>query len=248
MAMAKPHRESSMHLLDEYDRIAKLIEAGNITFVRYNDGETLLVSGQAISTDTQAYLVDKWSFNGGTAKIRDDMIQMLNHPEWYYGIPCQCCNNPLKLKILSFMQHLPPDHITFGNLFVNAAYPKFAEWVQNFKRPVVLIANHRGDHRNYPFPVAQFVGLPDDCVNEWENSREVWIEYAQLLAQSYNDTLFLFSGGPLKVMIHFMYNANPNNTYLDVGSAIGQWVHGHVTRPYQTIASHSEYFGRNCVF
>ena len=52
------------------------------------------------------------------------------------------------------------------------------------------------------------------------------------LAQ-HNDTLFFISAGPLsEVLIDELYSENPNNRYIDVGSAIDEYVHGKVTRPY----------------
>ena len=240
-----------MRLLDEISGLLARIDSGeNFTFVRYGDGEVMLMSGTQVGPGTQAGTVDKWTSPGHQTLLGRDMRVMLSHPEWIYGIPCSCCNDPLKHRIMCMIPDIPATQVTFANMFVNAAYPVFEQWVSTIKRSVVLITNEDGKGRPYPFEHKAHMLLPDDCVNVWEDDvhRTSLITEAQQLAQANDNTLFLFSGGPLKVLIHYMYEANPNNAYIDVGSAIDKWAHGGFTRPYHNRNNNSPYTNRNCVF
>jgi Asp-tRNA(Asn)/Glu-tRNA(Gln) amidotransferase A subunit family amidase len=50
---------------------------------------------------------------------------------------------------------------------------------------------------------------------------------------SMTNQLFFISCGPIsEIIIDVLYKANPNNTYIDVGSSIDEFVHGYKTRPY----------------
>ena len=238
-----------MLLLEESSKLLARIDSGeNLTFVRYGDGEVLLACGQPVGKHTQAALVDRWHSDGGMTSLGYAMRLMLTHPEWVYGIPCQCCNDGLKKSLLSMMENIPSVNITFANMFVNAAFPNFERWVKSITRSVVLVTNVAGKNRNFPFKVDAHLLLPDDCVSQWEYQAQHMINVAEHLARSFTNTLFLFSGGPLKVLLHYMYEANPRNVYLDVGSAIDQWVHGRQTRPYHNRAGGSPYTNRNCLF
>ena len=61
------------------------------------------------------------------------------------------------------------------------------------------------------------------------------------------DTLFFISAGPLsELSISLMYQANPNNSYIDVGSSLDYWTHQRYTRLYQNPTS--EFSTRRCSF
>lgn len=232
-------------LLDqEFNRLqTKLLE--NQVFIRYGDGEVMLSHGIPVGHGTQAYQVDRWSSPAGETDLGLELKSLLNNPDWYYGIPCQCCNLNCKNLILNLLNRVPSDKITFANLFINANYDQFKVWIKNIDKPVVVLANENGTH-NYPFKVKEILELPDNCVNYWQNNSKDLIYAAATLAKKYSDTIFLFSGGPLKVLLKYMWEANPNNSYLDVGSAIDIWTYGRMTRPYQLGVG--EYGTRNCLF
>jgi hypothetical protein len=45
--------------------------------------------------------------------------------------------------------------------------------------------------------------------------------------------LFFISCGPVsEIIIHKLYQNNPNNTYVDMGSSLDELIHGYKTRPY----------------
>ena len=90
----------------EFDRVIKLIDSKEpLVLVRYGDGETILMDGGEISKGTQAFTVDKWSSPVGETKLGLKLKESLTHTEkeWIYGIPCQCCNDMCKLRLLNYL-------------------------------------------------------------------------------------------------------------------------------------------------
>ena len=62
-----------------------------------------------------------------------------------------------------------------------------------------------------------------------------WLSVRSLLLETKDkqNELFFISCGPIsEIIIHKLYESNPNNTYVDVGSSIDEFVHGYKTRPY----------------
>lgn len=233
-------------LLDqEFNRLqTKLLE--NQVFIRYGDGEVMLSHGIPVGPGTQAFQVDRWCSPAGVTNLGTELKDLLNNPEWYYGIPCQCCNVNCKNLILNLLKDVPSDKITFANLFINGNYPEFKNWITKISKPVVVLANKHGTYK-YPFKVEEVLRLPDDCVNYWQNNKAELVELSTILAKKYSNAVFLFSGGPLKVLLKYMWEANHNNSYLDIGSALDPWTYGgFLTRPYQ--AGQGEYASRNCLF
>ena len=49
-----------------------------------------------------------------------------------------------------------------------------------------------------------------------------------------------------EVIIDYLWSINPSNQYIDVGSAIDEYIHGRKTRPY--MYEQSEFYSRECVF
>lgn len=233
-----------MKLDAEFNRLYPILE-NNCVFIRYGDGEVMLSSGVPVTQGTQAYITDRWYSKDATTKIGNELGSLLNNPKWYYGIPCQCCNIECKNLILSRLSSSSSDKISFANLFINGNYTKFKDWVTNINKRIIVIANERGVYK-YPFKVEEILRLPDNCVYYWENNSQELIVQAEALAKKYSNTIFLFSGGPLKVLIKYMWEANPHNSYLDVGSAIDPWTYDKLTRPYQT--GSGDYASRNCEF
>ncbi len=57
---------------------------------------------------------------------------------------------------------------------------------------------------------------------------------ARYFAKSLNNTIFFIAAGPLsEVLINVMWNVNSNNTYVDVGSSLDEYLYMTKTRPYQ---------------
>jgi hypothetical protein len=101
------------------------------------------------------------------------------------------------------------------------------------KRDVILICNKNAKKENFPFNVIDITPFPDDCINFWEDNDESFIEEINKKYSLMNNQLFFISCGPVsEIIIDALYKINPNNTYIDVGSSIDEFVHGYKTRPY----------------
>ena len=82
-------------------------------FARYGDGERAIICGNTISTNTQAYQVDKWTSSGLTLFGKDLYKTLSNRDENYiYSIPCTCCDANAEL----WYKNIIKNNITFANL------------------------------------------------------------------------------------------------------------------------------------
>lgn len=233
--------------ISEFHRIISLIESNDsFVFVRYGDGEVILMNGGVIDESTQAFMVDKWKSNGMT-KLGNDLKLSLQNKSWYYGIPCECCNLSCKNYLLNLL-NLPNEHITYANLWVNSNYNLFLKWVSKLD-DVVLMVNHNASEnlKNFPFIINEFYPIQDDCVSFYENNYESFINDIKKISSKHTAKTFLISAGPLsEVIIHHMYNENKNNKYIDVGSSLDEYTHNKITRPYMI---HGNMYNlKKCVF
>lgn len=226
----------------DFEYFWDLIESGdNFTFARYADGEVMLMNGQAVTSGTQAFNVDKWSAPNQSTRVGRELLDTLNHTEsnYYYAISSRTDNindyNFLKSRIAQ-----SEDKLTFVNLWINANYDKTMAKYNDLKRPVNLICNHKAKVENFPFEVSAILPFPDDCINFWEHDKDFLPRLLNFIDGKENELFFISCGPVSEIIIHELYVKNPNNTYVDVGSSIDEFVHQRKTRPYmnqQTIYS-----------
>lgn len=218
---------------DFYSFWDKIDNQINFSFVRYADGEIMLMSGLPIEKNTQAYQNDRWSSNGGQTNLGNDLIEciQIEEPNFYFAISSKTDNVNDYNFLYNRIQN--KSNVTFANLWINANYKETISKVKNIKRDVVLICNENCDLKNIPFKVAEFIPFPNDCVNFWETERERFLEKIRDLSIKYNNTLFIVCCGPTSaVIIKNMFTHNKNNTYVDFGSALDIFIHNKITRPY----------------
>jgi len=236
-----------MNFEDSFTYFANLIESPtNFALARYGDGEIALMENLGVSKQTQAFNQDRWDAPAKATKIGEQLAESLKHEEdnYYYGIPGK--ND--SMEAYEYLTSLIPNlNITYANLFVNANYERTKDFFKGLKKSITLIANKRGNVDQLPFDVDVFCEFPDDCVNWWETESEEFIEMLKrYVVTTSNETFFLSIGPAAEVAIHEMYKANPNNQYVDVGSAIDEWFYTTQTRPYMdsqsTYATHSSTF------
>ena len=240
------------HFSDEFYRLTNLIEnSQRLVFARYSGGEGLIMK-KIPYVSFENVQIDKWAYHGGDCKLRDDMyaaLRHVEHPEWIYGIPCSCCNDTLKHELIEWIgPGISADRLTYVNMWVNTNYPLFRQWIHDIKEPIVVIGNGvRANPTSLPFNVHEYVPIAEDCINWWESNRDNAKEFYNALGTKYNNTLFFVAAGPMsEPIIDFMWQGNPNNRYIDVGSALDEFLYGSKTRPYQDPAT---WLGaRTCVF
>lgn len=224
----------------DFDFFWDLITKGiNFTFTRYADGEVMLMKGIQVNEATQAFSIDKWKAPTGLTKVGNELLSTLNHTEdnYYYAISSKT-DNMSDYEFLKTNIKQDVSKLTFVNLWINANYLNMKRKLCSNNREVILICNEEAKIDNFPFNVIDIAPFPNDCINFWEVNGD---EYIKKLIEKYStlsNQLFYISCGPIsEIIIHKLYEANPNNTYIDVGSSIDEFVHGRVTRPYMNPTS-----------
>lgn len=212
----------------------KIEKGENFTFSRYADGEVMLMNGKLVDETTQAFRIDKWKSPEKITKVSINLFETLNHTEenYYYAISSKSDNlNDYDFLKKNIKQN--NEKITFVNLWINANYNDMKLKLQTLKRDVILICNHKAKKQNFPFNVKDLTPFPDDCINFWENNGDNYINFLVEKYKDFKNELFFISCGPIsEIIIHHLYLNNQNNTYIDVGSSIDEFVHGFNTRPY----------------
>jgi hypothetical protein len=206
----------------------------NFTFTRYADGEVMLMKGEPVGEATQAYTVDKWNAPSNLTKVGIELLETIEHKEENYYYAISGINDNLNdYSYLKSKIKQKEDNITFVNLWINANYIKSLKKYASLKRDVILICNEKAKKENFPFNIKNITTFPNNCISFWE---ENGTDYINKLIEEYrniNNELFFISCGPVsEIIIHKLYENNPNNTYIDVGSSIDEFVHGQKTRPY----------------
>jgi hypothetical protein len=211
----------------------------NFVFSRYADGEVLLMNGQSVGYNTQAFSSDKWYALEGLSKVGKQLLKTLNHNEdnYYYAISSKSDNiNDYNYLINNIKQDSLK--ITFVNLWINSNYHLMLDKLNNMKRDVILICNKNAKKENFPFNIIDVTEFPDDCINFWESNDSNFINSLIEKYSLLKNKLFFISCGPIsEIIIHELYKNNPNNAYIDVGSSIDEFVHGYKTRPYMSPSS-----------
>ncbi len=220
---------------NDFNYFWDMIEKGeNFTFSRYADGEVMLMSGKQVNTLTQAYRVDNWSAPSGITKVGKELLDSLNHTEknYFYGISSKTDNINDYFYLKKNIKQ-KEENISFVNLWINANYKKSIEKYKTLNRPVTLICNYNAEKDNFPFNVNTIIPFPDNCIEYWETNSDSFVDTLINQVGEKQNELFFISCGPVsEIIIHKLYSHNPNNTYIDVGSSIDEFVHGQKTRPY----------------
>ncbi len=227
----------------DFQEVFYLIRSNKpFAFMRFADGEIGVMQGRQINGS------DKWTSPQYLTKLGQDLLSAIGRidPNVYYGISCQCCDVEGRNYLLSLIQN-PKHNVTFSNIFVNGNYKNFLQELSSLNKSVYVIANERALFSNFPLPIQGFVPVPDDCVNYWEEHGD---SVKQVLKESFENVtneLFLISAGPMsEALIDYLWTINPNNQYIDVGSSIAEFVHGHPIRDFAY--TNSPYYNKNCIF
>ena len=217
----------------DFDFFWKKINNGdNFSFVRYADGEVMLIKGIPVGTGTQAYQIDKWSSSNNTL-AGSDLLEGLKiyDDNYYFAISSKSDNISDYEFLVNNINNT--NNLTIANLWINANYSKNLEKIKSLEREVVLICNEKCHLDKIPFKVKEFLPFYDDCVNFWETNKSDYSEKLKNISSKYKNTLFVVCCGPLSaVIINIMFNTNYNNTYIDFGSSLDIFIHNKTTRPY----------------
>lgn len=230
-----------IYLDQEFDKFWKKIKNGeNFAFMRHADGERSIMLGEAVAAQE-----GNWKSPNYVSKLGKDIYAslMIDEPNAYYAISCPCCDNP---AYYWYMSRIKTKNITFSNLWINANFSKFKELFPTLNRDAVLIANHRATgHKIGNLNILKNYEINDDCISFWENEAPDMIQQIKNDFGSQNNILYVVSAGPMSgPIIAELYKNNPNNCYIDFGSAIDIYYRENISRPYMTPGN--VYAQRNC--
>lgn len=233
--------------LEEVFRL--IIESDSLALARFADGEASVLKNITVGNR------DGWLYKQDRNLVfRRDLRQSLQcvDKNYLYGFSCSCCDKPNHEFLLSSVR-APLECLTFSNLWVNANYPlfkaRFLPLLRESKKPVVLCSNNKarvadlGQH----ISVKDFIPIPGNCVRYWEKNREEIRGLLDLKASMTSNTVFLVAAGPLsEILIYEMWQANPRNIYLDIGSTLDPILFRRHSRSYHD--EQHTFAGRICVW
>lgn len=214
----------------------RILSKKNFSFLRYGDGEHSLITNTSVLKNTQAYLVDHWHYSGTTPtqlgkKLYESLF--INSDQVFYGIPSHK-QEPKTYTYFIERLLVPYENITYADVFINSNFDSFVNFISNeLTESIVLIANKDCNVTSLKFlNVKQFFAVPDNCVEFYETFNQQFENSLNDLIK-YKNTLFFVSAGPLsEVIISYLFKLNPENRYVDVGSAIDFFTKGKITRLY----------------
>lgn len=217
-----------INLEEEFEVMWNKIEnKENFAFLRHGDGERAIMRGKAITAQ------EGWKSPERSTKLGIDCYNALQvvDDRYFIGISCPCCDRE---AYYWYMSRIKSRNITFSNIWVNINYKKFYSKFSNLKRDAVVIANKCAEGKMIAkLNILKYFSVGDDCVEFWENKSNSLID--EIIDEfGYRDNLlYVVSAGPMAgPIIDRLFRNNPNNCYVDFGSAIDEFIHDKKTRPY----------------
>lgn len=232
---------------DFFEVMRMIVESDSMALSRCADGEANVLKNNTIGNkDGWLYKQDK------NLVFRADLRKALlcTDPDFLYGISCTCCDKPTHDYLLSILR-TGRENLTFSNIFVNANFPLFQEHflktLAASKKDIVVCTGKKARMRdlNERVPVKDFIPVPGNCVVWWEKNREYIRGLMDLKASQFTNAVFLFAAGPLsEILIHEMWQVNPRNIYVDIGSTLDPFLFRRNSRVYHR--GDSEFAKRYC--
>lgn len=217
----------------------KIEQRKNFAIVRYGDGEYKIMQGVFVKAQ------EGWVAPNHITKLSTALHASLAvmDSNFHYAISCPCCDQAAYYWYSSRIQN---NNITFANLFVNKNFIDFEKRFSKLERDAVVIANHKGINKRIgSLNIIKYYSVSDNCVKFWEENGENLIEKIASEFKNKKNLLFLVAAGPLSgPIIANLFQKNPDNCYIDVGSAVDFYIHDKITRSYQK--RNSKYAQKNC--
>jgi hypothetical protein len=206
----------------------KIKTGRHFSLSRFADGEYYVLENKTLTN------IDNWTFATGSILCQhlNDSLKMIN-TNFFYGISGLTDNesmcNYYYSKIMN--QH----NITYANIFVNQNFYKWKAFLESTVMNCVFIGSMAPSSGKIgAISVIENVLIDPFLVNNWGTKYQEYFDIMESLGKKYTNTLFFISAGPIScIFIQKLYQSNPNNTYIDVGSSIDMYTKNKYTREYQ---------------
>ena len=201
----------------------KLENGENFTFSKYADGEWAVMKNQPINNKEFWFDPNKFLDNTKREKLIESF--QFNHPQYFVGISCPCCQGMDVFKEMKSFSMQQDEKLTWANLWVNSNYKYFVENIipTFIDRDVILFCNRYGDIENLPFRPKVVIGVEN---NAWEDNWS-FIDLTKRLITEHEleDHIFLFCCGPFgNILACELTKHNDKNSYIDIGSTLNPWL------------------------
>lgn len=214
---------------DDLQRLTGWLKARRpFAFGRFGDGEWMIVRKQDLDYTQKGN--GEFRFSGDDPRdltARRALIDSFHYaaPGYFVGIGCPCCWGRDNLLQLRRVCRQPEHRLTWANLWGNANYPAVRrQIIPLFRqyREVHLVCHRTADPTRLPFAITQSIAVG---TNAWTEDFELGDQIADLARSRQRGLLFLFCAGPLSNILAWRgHAANPNHTYLDLGSILDPWL------------------------
>jgi hypothetical protein len=223
---------------EDLEEVLRLIvESDSFALSRFADGEASVLKNMTVGNkDGWLYKKDK------NIIFRRDLRRSLlcTDANYFYGLSCSCCDK-VNHDFLLEQARAPLENLTFSNIWVNANFPVFKERFFSSLRAsgkrIILVSGSKArlDELNQHVPVIDSIPIPGNCVVYWEKNREWMRGLLDLKASTNRGVIFLVAAGPLsEILIYEMWQSNPRNIYLDIGSTLDPMLFRRKSRCYHT--------------
>jgi|GEM_PF-492504 len=201
----------------------KLRRGDNFSFVRFGDGEMIVINGEGINLSEKCNGEHKYTPNDLVdEKHRQILADSLTYDndQYFVGLPCSCCVGEEKCHRIRQQSQQSEERLTWANLFVNANYSIFLEQtipiIQSKK--VNIICHEKAQIEDLPFEISKDFRIGSNAwVNNYQEALKDTQEYIE--SNKIENEVFIFCAGVLSnMLIYQLTRMHPDNTYLDLGS------------------------------
>lgn len=245
IAVQPPNEPLVGSMAEHLDQVIRKIRSKRpFGLIRPSDGEYAILNNRTLTN------CDAWTWAAG-GTLRSQLAESVRKvdPNLYIGIPCNSCKkswNCTEEIYTDFTEkfRVPPEQITYANIFMNSNWAKWTEFIRNYTEPLYMVGsgkeqsslNIKGRHL-----------ISTTLVNSWDADGEA--ETARILEfiRDIRGGLICFAAGPLsKVWIPKCMKENPTNMYVDIGASLDIFTKGATNRMY--ISPSHPFAKEACVF
>ena len=221
---------------EDYEEVLSLIsKSKSLAISRFADGEASILKNVNVGNkDGWKYVKDKnlafRSYLRRSLTLSDD--------NFIYGISSRNVDEKNYLFLKNFINQ-KIEFLTFSDIWVNNNYndfqSNFHKVINDTKKKIVLLTGSKAKPQNLSklITISESFLVPGNCVRYFEKNKDHFLGKLDLLSSSYTNTIFLIALGPLSnIAIKFLWQTNPLNIFLDIGSAYDPILFGRNSRNY----------------